>query len=53
MGDRQIESSENNTKIVHIDDNIIYGWSMCQYLPYKNIQLTTDVSLNEILEGDD
>ena len=33
MGDGYLKSDEN-TKIIYIDANNLYGWAMSQYLPY-------------------
>ena len=40
MGPRYIESDEN-TKLLYIDANNLYGWAMSQYLPtgdFKKVQ---------------
>ena len=28
------DSSEESKFIMHLDANNLYGWAMCQYLPY-------------------
>ena len=52
MVDRSVESSETRN-IIHIDANNMFDWSMSQNLPYKEFQLSNDVSLNNIVETDD
>ena len=37
MGPRYIESVEN-TKLLYINANILYGWAMSQYLPTSNFE---------------
>ena len=56
MGPRFIESNEN-TKLLYIDANNLYGWAMSQYLPtgdfkkMQNCHGTYDSTLmNEITE---
>ena len=46
MGDRYIECDEN-TKLLYIDANILYGWAVSQYLP------TGDFKKIKFLEKDD
>ena len=46
MGPRYIESDEN-TKLLYIDANNFYGWSMSHYLP------TGDFKTIKFLENDD
>ena len=38
MGDRYVKSDENN-KILYIDATNLYGHSMCQFLPYDEIEM--------------
>ena len=52
MSNRYIESHEY-TKMLHIDATNLHGWSMSQYLPYKDIRFKNDVNIIEILETDD
>ena len=55
MGPRYIESDEN-TKLLYIDANKLYGWAMSQYLPtgdFKKIQFgceSDEVLIDEIKE---
>ena len=46
LGNRYIESDEN-TKLLYIDANNLYGWAMSQYLP------TGDFKKVKVLENDD
>ena len=52
MSNRYIESHEY-TKMLHIDATNLHGWSMSQYLPYKDIRFKNDVNIVETLETDD
>ena len=46
MGDRYIKS-DNETKIIYIDANNLYGYAMSQYLPFGNF-IKLDISeINE------
>ena len=38
LGDSLVEKGEKR-KIVYIDADILYGWSMSQYLPYRDIEI--------------
>ena len=38
MGDRYVKSDEEK-KILYIDANNLYGYAMCQYLPYDEIKI--------------
>ena len=52
MGPRFIESNEN-TKLVYIDANILYGWAMSQYLPtseFEKLQPPEGYILEQIVE---
>ena len=39
--------------LLYWDANNLYGWAMSQYLPYKNLRLNTDVSIDQVLETAD
>ena len=39
--------------LMYWDANNLYGWAMCQYLPYKNLRLNTEVSIDQVLETAD
>ena len=41
MGDRYVKS-DANTKVLYIDANNLYGWAMCQSLPYDEIKFVND-----------
>ena len=30
--------NEQSKQIIYLDANNLYGWAMCQYLPYKNFE---------------
>ena len=52
MGDRYIKSDEN-TKLLYIDANNLYGWAMSQYLPtseFEKLQLPEEYELEQIVE---
>ena len=57
FGDLYIES-DNNTKILHIDMNNLYGFAMLQYLPtgcfqiYENKSITKSF-INKVLKTHD
>ena len=49
-GPRYIESDEN-TKVLYLDANILYGWAMSQYLPtgdFKKITIDDSALIDEI-----
>ena len=48
MGNRYVKSDEN-TKILYIDANNLYGHSLSQPLPYDEIKLDNNVKLEDIL----
>ena len=53
MGNRYVKSDEN-TNILYVDANNLYGFGMSQPLPYDNIKFETDnVCLEEILNTPD
>ena len=53
MGDRYIKSDEN-TNIIYVDANNLYGFAMSQALPYDNIKFETEnICLDEILNTPD
>jgi hypothetical protein len=39
--------------LMYLDANNLYGWSMVQDLPYKDIRLNTEITIDEILEPAD
>ena len=52
MGDRYINSDEN-TKLLYIDANNLYGWALSQYLPtseFEKLQLPEEYELEQIVE---
>ena len=46
FGDRYIES-DNNTVILHVDMNNLYGFAMLQHLPTGNFQIYENNSITE------
>ena len=48
MGDRYVKSDENK-KIIYMDATNLYGHSMCQPLPYDEIEIDKNVKIEEIL----
>ena len=57
FGDRYIES-DNNTVILHVDMNNLYGFAMLMYLPTGNFQIyennsITESFINKVLNTDD
>ena len=48
MGDRYVKSDENK-KILYIDANNLYGYAMCQSLPYDEIKIIENYKLEDIL----
>ena len=51
MGPRYIESDEN-TKLLYIEANNLFGWAMCQYFPtgdFKKIKFGCDEDYDELL----
>ena len=52
MGDRYIKSDEDN-KIIYVDANNLYGYSMSEPLPYDEIKFDNSVKLEDILNTPD
>ena len=52
MGDRYVQSDENK-KILYVDANNLYGWSMGEYLPSDEINFDRSVKLEDILNTPD
>ena len=52
MGDRYVKSDDNK-KILYIDANNLYGYAMCQSLPYDEIKINNDIKLEDILNTSD
>ena len=50
MGRRHIKSGDKS--IMYIDANNLYGWAMCQKMPYKDFEFSTD-NLETILSTPD
>ena len=52
MGDRYVKSDEDK-KILYIDANNLYGYAMCQSLPYDEIKIIENYKLEDILNTSD
>ena len=52
MGDRYVKSDEEK-KILFIDANNLYGYVMCQNLPYDEIKIIENYKLEDILNTSD
>jgi hypothetical protein len=39
--------------LMYWDANNLYGGAMCEYLPYKNLKIDNDVSLDVVLKTSD
>ena len=52
MGDRFIKSNKNK-KILYIEANNLYGYSMSQPLPYDEIKFDKNIKLENILKTPD
>ena len=39
--------------IIYIDANNLYGWAMSQLLPYDEVKINNNVSIDEVLKTDD
>jgi hypothetical protein len=42
-----------STYLMYLDANNLYGWSMVQSLPYKDIKFNTNITIDEILDTAD
>ena len=42
MGDRYVKSDENK-KILYIDPNNLYGYAICQSLPFSDIKFNENI----------
>ncbi len=49
MGDKYDKTKES-TYISYVDANNLYGHSMSQPLPYKDLKFETDIKIEQILE---
>ena len=47
------DSTKPENYLMYWDANNLYGWAMSQYLPYKNLALNKDISIDEILKTGD
>ena len=47
------DPTSKSTYLMYLDANNLYGWSMVQDLPYKDIRFNTTIKLDEILETAD
>ena len=47
------DPNTKSTYLLYLDANNLYGWSMVQDLPYKDIKLDTEITLEEILKTAD
>ena len=52
MGDRYIKANKNK-KILYIDANNLYGHSMSQQLPFDEIKIDKNITLENILNTAD
>ena len=52
MGDRYVES-DGNKKILFIDAFNLYGWTMCEPLPYDEIKIDNNVKVEDKLNTPD
>ena len=52
MGNRYVKSDENK-KILYIDDNNLYGWAMSEHLLYDEIKFDENIKLEDILNPPD
>ena len=44
------DSETKSTYLMYLDANELYGWSMVQALPYKDIKFNTEITIDEILQ---
>ena len=42
-----------STYLMYLDANNLYGWSMVQALPYKDIKFNKEITIDEILQTED
>ena len=47
MGDRYVQSDKNK-KILYVDANNLYGYSMSQALPFDKIKFNNNVELEDV-----
>ena len=45
------ENTKNNKYLLYLDANNLYGYSMCQKLPYKNFKWSNDLTLDKLQTG--
>ena len=50
---KDYDSSKPSNYLMYWDANNLYGWAMCEYLPFKNLYILEDVPLKHILNTRD
>ena len=47
------DSNRESNYIVYLDANNLYGWAMSQFLPYDDVKINTEISIDEVLKTSD
>ena len=47
------DPTTKSTYLMYLDANNLYGWSMVQALPYKDIKFNKEITIDEILQTED
>ena len=47
------DPTKQSSNLMFLDANNLYGWAMSQSLPYDDVKINTEVTLEQILETED